>query len=529
MQEDKVYFNDMSDMSNSPENSEPEIPQSFAGCNILLTGGSGFLGILLVEKLLRCCPDIAKIYLLLREKKNKSPKERFAEYFDSPIFDRLKKGQSDFTTKIIMIEADVSKIDLGLSQENRKQLLDTHVIFHGAATVRFNESLRIAVNINVRGTKQLLLLAKEMPNFKVFVHISTAFCHCIYKFIDEKYYKPPMETDKLLALVDILEDKKLNEISSILIGDWPNTYTYTKAVAEDTVRQYGTGIPICIIRPAIVTSTSTEPISGWTNNLYGAIGIVMGSAMGLLHTMHCNPEYSAQIVPVDYVISHIIVAAWDTAKRKDILLTIKDVNPDVSETKGTPIYNYVSSERNNISWKTFMRYNELYGMEVPSIQIMWCYMLFLNKHLFMHKLCVILMHIIPGAIGDAVLFLSGRKPMLLKTYRKINTFSFVISYFSSQQWNFCDDAVVKLWERVNPADRQIFNFNIMNLNWKTYISHMIPGIRVYMIKDPLCTVQEGRRRYRRLKIAHYTILTIIAILFIWGLIWLGSFLLNVIY
>jgi len=86
---------------------------------------------------------------------------------------------------------------------------------------------------------------------------------------------------------------------------------------------------------------------------------------------------------------------------------------------------------------------------------------------------------------------------LLKTYRKINTFSFVISYFSSQQWNFCDDAVVKLWERVNPADRQIFNFNIMNLNWKTYISHMIPGIRVYMIKDPLCTVQEGRKRYRR--------------------------------
>jgi fatty acyl-CoA reductase len=66
-----------------------------------------------------------------------------------------------------MVEADVSKIDLGLSQENRKQLLDTHVIFHGAATVRFNESLRIAVNINVRGTKQLLLLAKEMPNFKV--------------------------------------------------------------------------------------------------------------------------------------------------------------------------------------------------------------------------------------------------------------------------------------------------------------------------------------------------------------------------
>jgi len=53
MQDDKVYFNDMSDMSEPPKSSETEIPQSFAGCNILLTGGSGFLGILLVEKLLR--------------------------------------------------------------------------------------------------------------------------------------------------------------------------------------------------------------------------------------------------------------------------------------------------------------------------------------------------------------------------------------------------------------------------------------------------------------------------------------------
>jgi len=66
-----------------------------------------------------------------------------------------------------MIEADMSKLDLGLSQENRARLLDTNVIFHAAATVRFNETIRIATNINIRGTKQLLLYAKEMPNLKV--------------------------------------------------------------------------------------------------------------------------------------------------------------------------------------------------------------------------------------------------------------------------------------------------------------------------------------------------------------------------
>lgn len=66
-----------------------------------------------------------------------------------------------------MIEADLSLLDLGLSQENRKRLLDTNIIFHAAATVRFNEAIRNAVNINVRGTKQMLLFAKEMPNLKV--------------------------------------------------------------------------------------------------------------------------------------------------------------------------------------------------------------------------------------------------------------------------------------------------------------------------------------------------------------------------
>lgn len=79
----------------------------------------------------------------------------------------MKKEQPNFNTKIIIIEADLSKLDLGLSQETRERLLDTNIIFHMAATVRFNETIRTAVNINVRGTKQLLLFAKEMVNLKV--------------------------------------------------------------------------------------------------------------------------------------------------------------------------------------------------------------------------------------------------------------------------------------------------------------------------------------------------------------------------
>jgi fatty acyl-CoA reductase len=57
---------------------------------------------------------------------------------------------------------------MGLKSSDRSLLMEdvTHV-FHGAATVRFDEKLRIAVGINITGTHNILELAKEMQKLKV--------------------------------------------------------------------------------------------------------------------------------------------------------------------------------------------------------------------------------------------------------------------------------------------------------------------------------------------------------------------------
>lgn len=36
-----------------------------------------------------------------------------------------------------------------------------------------------------------------------------------------------------------------------LIGKWPNTYTFTKALAETMIRDLGKGLPVAVIRPSI--------------------------------------------------------------------------------------------------------------------------------------------------------------------------------------------------------------------------------------------------------------------------------------
>lgn len=96
-----------------------------------------------------------------------------------------------------------------------------------------------------------------------------------------------------------------------LIGNWPNTYTYTKALAEDMVRRNSAGLPVGVFRPAIVTSSAKEPLVGWIDNLYGPTGVVAGAGTGVLRTMHCDKNINANIVPVDYCVNALIAAAWD--------------------------------------------------------------------------------------------------------------------------------------------------------------------------------------------------------------------------
>jgi alcohol-forming fatty acyl-CoA reductase len=54
----------------------PTITDFFKDRDIFITGGSGFMGKVLIEKLLRSCPGINKIFLLVRPKKGKDITER---------------------------------------------------------------------------------------------------------------------------------------------------------------------------------------------------------------------------------------------------------------------------------------------------------------------------------------------------------------------------------------------------------------------------------------------------------------------
>ena len=69
----------------SIEERQSSIQEFYSGTNVLITGGTGFVGKAVMEKLLRACPDINNIYLLIRGKKGKDPNTRLEEMFDDPV------------------------------------------------------------------------------------------------------------------------------------------------------------------------------------------------------------------------------------------------------------------------------------------------------------------------------------------------------------------------------------------------------------------------------------------------------------
>lgn len=71
----------------------------YKGKNVFVTGASGFLGIALLEKLLRTIPELGDVYLLLRPKKGKEIHERLDEIKKNLIFEKLYETRSQDEVK----------------------------------------------------------------------------------------------------------------------------------------------------------------------------------------------------------------------------------------------------------------------------------------------------------------------------------------------------------------------------------------------------------------------------------------------
>lgn len=69
-------------------------------------------------------------------------------------------------------------------------------------------------------------------------------------------------------------------------------------------------LPICIVRPSIVTAAVNEPFPGWVDNVNGITGIMTEIGRGTITSIMCDERLVLDVIPVDIVCNMIITAAW---------------------------------------------------------------------------------------------------------------------------------------------------------------------------------------------------------------------------
>ncbi|CAH9093399.1 unnamed protein product [Cuscuta europaea] len=221
------------------------------GKSILITGATGFLAKVLVEKILRTQPDIKKLYLLIRANDSLSAIKRFnTEVMDTELFRVVKEQYGEkfkalVEDKVFPVAGDISFKDLGI--ENVEQLLgELDIIINSAATTVFDERYDVAMSINTMGATNVLNFAKKCHNLKMIVHVSTA------------YFRAQNATEKQIRVA-----MKILGIQRAKLHGWPNTYSFTKAMGEMLLLKFKQNLCVIMLRPTIITSTYKEPFPGW--------------------------------------------------------------------------------------------------------------------------------------------------------------------------------------------------------------------------------------------------------------------------
>ncbi|KAL2511103.1 putative fatty acyl-CoA reductase 4 [Abeliophyllum distichum] len=321
---------------------ESKIVQYFEGKTIFITGATGYLAKIFLEKILRVQPKLKKLFLLIRAVDKRSAEQRLhEEVLNTELFRVLKeKYGADLCpfllSKIIPVCGDVSCENLGISDSNLRDEMwqEVDIIVNSAATTRFDERYDVAMGINALGAMHVQKFARKCSKLEMFLHVSTAYVHgSSVGLVPEKPFHMGETLDGAkISYLDVNTEKKIIkerlrgleaqnatelEIASVMrnlgidrakLHGWPNTYSFTKAMGEMLLENLKENIKVIIVRPTIITSTYKEPFSGWIEGIRTVDSIFVSYGKGKLKFFVGDPDSTLDMIPGDMVVNSMVVA-----------------------------------------------------------------------------------------------------------------------------------------------------------------------------------------------------------------------------
>ncbi|KAH8284634.1 hypothetical protein KR018_008616 [Drosophila ironensis] len=468
------------------------IPEFFAHKNIFVTGGTGFLGTVLIEALLDTHPDIGTIYVLVRGKRRFDPSERIRRLLQKPIFEKYSQKT---LAKVVPVVGELSEPNFGFDPELLQELVDNvNVIYHSAATIKFSSPLRTAIRTNLTGTMRTIELAKQLKHLAAYIYCSTAFCNSNNRgLIAEEVYKSQFDPYEMMKMAedDAAWEDFTDQKCKGYIRDHPNTYTFTKNLSENLLMAEMSGLPAAIVRPSIVYGTLEHPMKGWVGNANsGHLGFLAGFVKGIFRTMCGSANAVIDIIPCDYVINSSLVMGWYVGTRpleqpEIIHCTSGEVNPLTLSEFCTIINDSVERHPpNSFVWKP-----------ATKLRNGWRYNLFFY-----------LFHLLPAMVFIIPEKLFGIGMPQHTAYEYMRVFqkgTKAFDYFLDKDFRYSLKNALRISALMHDSDRKRYNFDASQCDWSEFIDRCLIGIRRFYFKESAVTTDWHRNYWKVFNFLYY--------------------------
>ncbi|KAL1454625.1 hypothetical protein WDU94_010841 [Cyamophila willieti] len=273
-----------------------------------------------------------------------------------------------------------------------------------------------------------------MKQLQSFVYVSTAFSNCDRKHIEEKFYDPVFSDEETVTLLQHSQRNEQVLLLPHILERKPNTYIFTKTIAEDLVRECSGHLPMVVVRPSIVMPTQTEPFPYYSNETNSVLSVAAGIGVGLMRVLACSIDNRPDMVLGDKTANCILAASWCKAVSLEAPL----------------VYNFVGYESPSLM-RDFVRINirNLKESKESFDKLLWVPHCMFVENTHMHFFLYYILHLLPGIFFSLAEHYSNRKPMIMKIYRKLFFLCKTVRYFIFNNWSFTNDNTKSLLLQMN--------------------------------------------------------------------------------
>jgi len=480
--------------------------EHLSGRQVLITGTTGFLGKVVLEKLIRTVPDIGGIYLLIRgNKTQKNARSRFLdEVASSSVFDRLRHDDNDalesfFETRIHCITGEVTEPRFGLDAAAFRELAgNLDAFINSAASVNFREELDKALQINTLCLQNIADLAGYNRHMAV-IQVSTCYVNGKNAGqVTESVIKPagesiPRSEDgcyQIDELVHRLQDR-IAEVRASYSGSmleqklvdlgireanhygWSDTYTFTKWLGEQLLMKALAGRSLTIVRPSIIESALEEPVPGWIEGVKVADAIILAYAREKVFLFPCRRSGIIDVIPADLVANSIILSLAEALSVPDRQRIYQCCSGSSNPLSLGQFVDHVMAEAK----KHYDDYQQLFYRQPsrPFITV--------NRRVFDVMVGGLRLSL---SLADRALRLTGRKRKLkmLKNLDTTRSLATIFGFYTAPDYIFRNDGLLALASRMGERDRLLFPVDARQIDWAFYLRKIhLNGLNRYALGE----------------------------------------------